>query len=180
MLMTTGKSSRLWAPSGGGGVRLCSRYSLWRALGLMPAISGGTLEVFTQGETITLEALLNVTAPKNLRVLLFTNNHAPAEGDTEASFTEMGAVQSYAYVDLTAGSWVGSGSAPRSYAYPQITWTFTAGGPTSVYGYVVVQRSAGGASELAVWAESFSGSGGPFVVQNAGDQIKVTLNITAD
>jgi hypothetical protein len=163
---------RIWTPKGAGVVRFVPRRELWRALGLAPAISGGTLQVFSQGEGITFEALLNITAPQDLRVRLYTNNYTPIDASTEANFTEMGAVQSYAYVDLTAGNWVISGSEPKLAAYPQITWSFTAGGPTSIYGYTVGQQTSG----KALWGELFTG--GPFVVQNLGDEVKVTPKIT--
>jgi hypothetical protein len=165
---------RIWTPEGAGAVRFVSRRELLRVFGFMPAISGGALVVFTQGEALNLKAWLNITAPQDIRVKLYTNNQSPVFGNTEANFTEMGAVQGYAYVDLTAGNWVISGSEPSLAAYPQITWSFTAGGPTSLYGYVVLQQTSG----KALWAELFTG--GPFVVQNLGDEVKVTPRITLD
>lgn len=173
-MRTKHEEPRIWSPQGAGVVQLVPRRELRRVFGFAPAISGGTLEVFTQAEILNLKAWLAITAGQDTRVKLYTNNHAPAEGDTEANFTEMGATQSYAYVDLVAGTWVVNGSAPALAAYPQITWTFTAGGPTSIYGYFVIQQTSG----KALWAELFAG--GPFVVQNAGDQVKVTLQITLD
>jgi hypothetical protein len=123
-------------------------------------------------ETIMLANFLNKTAPQDLTLKLYTNNVTPAEADTEASYTEA-AGNGYAAVDLVAANWVLTGGAPSSAAYPQVTYTFT-GALGNVYGYFVVQKVSG----KLMWAEKFTN--GPYNIQNNGDQIKVTPNITLE
>jgi len=159
---------------GGKGVRVVPLVELMRSFGYLPVIAGGALLVPNQAEVIMLKAFLNHTAPQDLDIKLYTNNKTPDEADTEADYTSMGAVQSYALVSLAASGWTVTPGAPTSAAYPQITWTFSSGGPTNVYGYFVVQRSSG----KLMWAERFTGA--PFVVQNSGDTIEVTPAITLE
>jgi hypothetical protein len=153
-------------------VRMASLQEIMVCIGLRP-ILGGALEVPTQAETIFLKNMLNITAPQTMVLKLYTNNKTPAEGDDESLYTEM-AGQGYASVTLTPGSWTVSGSSPVLAAYPQVTFSFTAGGPTNVYGYFVVQTTSG----KLMWAERFSSA--PFVIQNTGDQILITPQITLD
>jgi hypothetical protein len=152
--------------------RLVSLPEMLRTMGFLLPISGGALVVLSQGESLALQALVNKTAPQTLVLKLFTNNVTPASGDTEATYTEM-AGQGYASVSLTPASWSTSGAAPTVISFPQTTFTFTAGGPTNVYGYFVIQTTSG----KAIWSERFAGA--PFVIQNAGDQIVMTPQITA-
>jgi hypothetical protein len=165
---------RVWTPQSGRPVTHASRAEIRRVFGLIPTIRGGALLVPNQAEDLGLQFFLNKTASQDLRLKLFTNNQTPGEAHTEADYTEMGAVQSYAYINLVAATWTITPGAPSSGAYPQQTWTFTAGGPTNVYGYFVIQQTSG----KLMWAERFSGA--PFVVQNNGDQIQVTLQITLE
>jgi len=162
----------LRAPSGP--LRLATLGDFFRAFGFMPPLAGGALLAPQPAEDVMLQNILNKTAPQTLKMKLYTSNTTPGETDTEATYTEMGAVQGYVEVSLTPGSWTITPGNPTSAAYPQITWTFTAGGPTSVYGYYVVQTTSG----KIMWAERFSGA--PFVVQNNGDQIQITPQITLE
>ena len=130
------------------------------------------LVFLAQGEQIALEALVNKTAPQTLILWLYTNNYTPVEASTEANFTEASGF-GYASVSLTPASWTASGSAPTQLAYPQVTFTFT-GALGNVYGYYLTQTTSG----KAVWAERFSD--GPYNMNNNGDQIKVTVQITQD
>ena len=130
------------------------------------------LVFLAQGEQIALEALVNKTAPQTLILRLYTNNYTPVEASTEANFTEASGF-GYASVSLTPASWTASGSDPTQLAYPQVTFTFT-GALGNVYGYYLTQTTSG----KAVWAEIFSD--GPYNMNNNGDQIKVTVQITQD
>ena len=126
------------------------------------------------GEVIALEALVNKTAPQNLRIKLYSNNITPAEGDTAATYTEATATFGYTDFLLTGATWAGAvAGAPSSIAYAQQVWTFT-GALGNIYGYFYVQTT----STLLVAAERFSD--GPYNIVNNGDQIKVTPTFTQD
>jgi len=127
-----------------------------------------------QGEQIALEALLNKTAPQDLKLKLFQNNVTPSETDTEATYTEA-TFTGYSAVTLTAANWTVTQGAPTQATYPQVTFTSTAGGQNqSIYGYYLVQATSG----KLVWAERFSD--GPYTIVNNGDSIKVTPVIACD
>lgn len=130
-----------------------------------------SLLVPNQGEEIALAALLNKTAPQDLTLRLFTNDYTPVETTTEAAVTEASG-NGYSAIALTAASWVITPGAPTEAAYPQQTFTFT-GALGTVYGYYLTQNTSG----KLVYAERFAS---PPNIQNNGDQIKVTLKITAD
>lgn len=150
-----------------------TQLELLRAFGFVPEIAGGALVVPNQGEDIALKYLLKVDVPTDLTLRLYTDNTTPGETDTEAAgYTEFGATMSYVAVALTPSSWVFTPGAPSLAAYPMVTWTFSAGGPVSVYGYFVTRVDG-----KLVWAERFASP--PFIVSNTGDKIDITLNITA-
>jgi hypothetical protein len=65
----------------------------------------------------------------------------------------------------------GSAGQPATAAYAQQTWTFTAGSAVTVYGYFITDTTTG----LLLWAEAFTAAK---VVQNTGDQIIITPQIT--
>jgi len=127
-----------------------------------------------QAEKILLEALVNKTAPQDLKLKLFQNNVTPSETDTEATYTEA-TFTGYSAVTLTASSWTVTEGAPTQASYPQVTFTSTAGGQNqSIYGYYLVQVTSG----KLVWAERFTD--GPYTIVNNGDSIKVTPVIACD
>lgn len=132
------------------------------------------LLVPNQGEVIALEAFLNKTAPQDLTLKLYKSNTTPGETDTEATYTEAD-FTGYSAINLTASSWVLTPGAPSEAAYPQQTFTSSAGSQSqAVYGYFLVQQSSG----KLIYAERFSD--GPYTIVNNGDAIKVTPKITAD
>lgn len=129
------------------------------------------LLMVNQGEVILAEAMLNKTAPQDLVLRLFKNDKTPADSDTESGYTEAD-FTGYAHQDLTASSWVVTGGAPTTCAYPQVTFTSTAGSQNQpVYGYFLTQVTSG----KLMWAERFTD--GPYTIVNNGDAIKVTLNM---
>jgi len=123
-------------------------------------------------EEVMLQNILNNVAPQNGRLKLYTNNITPAETDTEATYTEAAGF-GYASILLAAGSWTITPGAPTQAAYPEQTFTFS-GALGNVYGYFVVQDTSG----KILFAERFST--GPFLIANAGDQIKVTMQFTGE
>ncbi len=130
-----------------------------------------TLKIPTAAQGSLLKDMLGVTVPANLTLKLFTNNITPSASDVVATYTEFTAIMGYVAKTLTKTSFTEadvSGTATAAYAAQ--TWTFTAGGPVTVYGYYVV-----GADALLRWAELFAT---PLTVTNAGDAITVTPQLT--
>lgn len=124
-----------------------------------------------QGENISLEAIVNKTAPQNLILRLFKSNTTPAESDTEATYTEAD-FTGYSAITLTGSSW-GTASG-GSISFAQQTFTSSANQTAqNVYGYYLTQTT----SAKLVYSERFSD--GPYSISNNGDQIKVTPTITA-
>jgi hypothetical protein len=131
-----------------------------------------TLVVPNSAEVIILENFLNITAPEDLVIKLYTSDTIPSEGDTVADYTEATGGD-YAELQLIADDWTVTSGAPTSASYPEVIFSFT-GGVGNIYGYYIVRAVSG---EL-LWAERFTN--GPFNVQNNGDEIKVTPNITLE
>ena len=96
----------------------------------------------------------------------------PSEGSTNASFTEA-TFTGYSAASLTAGSWTITAGDPSTAAYPQVTFTSSAGSQNqNIYGYYVTRATG----PEVVFAELFTD--GPYNIANNGDAIKVTLNFT--
>ena len=131
-----------------------------------------TLLVPNAAEAIIMENFLNKTAPQDLVLKLYSSDTTPAETDTVATYTE---TSGGGYTDeaLTAGSWVVTPGNPTTAAYPEITFAFT-GVAGNVYGYYLVQAISGD----LVWAERFTNA--PLNIQNNGDEIKITPQITLE
>lgn len=128
------------------------------------------LVVPNAGEDAMLKDALGKTTPANLTIKLYTNDYVPLDVTTAGAFTEMTG-QGYVAKTMTMASWTESNiSSIGTAAYPVQTWTFTAGGPTTIYGYYVV-----GADGIIRWAERF---GTAFVAQFAGDAVSITPQFT--
>lgn len=125
------------------------------------------------GEGDALSFFVNKAAPTNLILKLFKNDKTPAEGDVAADYTECD-FDGYAPVTLTGANWAVTEGAPSSASYAQQVFTNAGTVAQSVYGYYLVRASTG----RIAYAERFTGA--PFVVQNTGDEIKITPTITAD
>lgn len=132
-----------------------------------------TILVPTVGEVKLLEFALGFSAPGNQLLKLYTSNTTPADGDTAATYTEMGAVQAYAYKTLAKASWsIATSSSVGTATYAAQTWTFDGtGGSATVYGYFVTDATSG----VLLWAERFSASK---TAANNGDVIIITPVIT--
>ena len=130
-----------------------------------------SLTVPNQGEVLMLEAALGKANASVYTLRLFSNNHAPANTDTEANYTEC-AGGGYSAIALDASLWVTTPGAPTSSSYPEQTFTFTGAtnAPGNVYGYYITNESG-----QLVMAEQLAGV---FVPANNGDTVKVTPNIT--
>jgi hypothetical protein len=133
-----------------------------------------TLVVPNAAEDVMLQNILNKTAPQEQTLKLFKSNTVPAETDTEATYIEAD-FTGYAAIPLAHANWTITPGAPTSAAYPEQTFSSTAGAQSqNVYGYYVIQTVSG----KILWAERFTG--GPYLIQNLGDQIKVTLQFTGE
>jgi hypothetical protein len=131
-----------------------------------------TLLVPNASEVIIMENFLNKSAPQDLVLKLYSSNTTPVETDTVAAYTET-VGGGYADISLVAANWTVTPGNPTSAAYPEATFAFT-GAAGNVYGYYVVQAVSG---EL-MWAERFTNA--PLNIQNNGDEIRITLQITLE
>lgn len=130
------------------------------------------LVIVDNGESVALQLITNkATTTRDLVLRLFTSNTTPAETDTAGTYTEASG-NGYAAITLTGASWTVSGTAPTSIGYAQQTFTFT-GALGDVYGYYLTRAT----DDDLIAAERFTGA--PFNIANNGDQIKITLAITA-
>lgn len=133
-----------------------------------------TLLVPNNGEGDILAYTVNKSAPENLVLRVFTNNITPAETDTAATYTEA-AFTGYSAITLTGANWTITEGAPSNAAYPQQTFTSSAGSQSvSCYGYYLTRATSG----RIAWAERFSD--GPYTIVNNGDDFKVTPIFTGD
>lgn len=111
---------------------------------------------------------------KTAVVHVYQNNHTPAHGDVLGAYTEA-TWPGYASQALTPSTWPASSiSAHVASAQYAATITFersSTGTAQSAYGIYVTD--SGGTILLA--AASFDG--GPYTMQNAGDQINETLTL---
>lgn len=131
-----------------------------------------TLVLPNVGETFLLNLMTNNASTQNLTLRLYSNNYTPIEASTYASFTEA-TFTGYSAAALTAGSWTITAADPSTAAYPQVTFTSTAGSQNqNIYGYYVTRATG----PEVVFAELFTD--GPYNIANNGDAIKITLNFT--
>ncbi len=131
-----------------------------------------TLVLPNVGETFLLNLMTNNASTQNLTLRLYSNNYTPVEASTYASFTEA-TFTGYSAEALTAGSWTITAADPSTAAYPQVTFTSSAGSQNqNIYGYYVTRATG----PEVVFAELFTD--GPYNIANNGDAIKITLNFT--
>lgn len=130
------------------------------------------LVVPNNGEADGLAYFVNKQTPQDLVLKLFVNNVVPAETDVASTYTEASG-GGYASKTLTGANWTVTEGAPSEAVYAQQTFDFT-GAVGNVYGYYLTRVSSG----RIAYSERFSD--GPYNVQAAGDQIKVTPRITLD
>lgn len=132
-----------------------------------------TILVPSASEELLADFMIGAAVPGNQKLKLFVNNYTPVDASVLGDMTEMSTL-GYADKTLTKTSWVstiGASGNPATSAYAQQTFTFTAGTPVTVYGYMVTDVTTG----LLLWAEMFSTSK---VIQNTGDQILITPTFT--
>ena len=124
------------------------------------------------GENLSLEMIVNKTAPQNLVLKLFKNNITPSDTDTAATYTEA-TFTGYSAIPLTGASWNAASAGTITYSAQQ-TFTCTGASADSIYGYYVVQSSSG----ILLYSERDASA--PFAVSNSGDAVKLTPSISAN
>jgi len=123
-----------------------------------------------QGIQAFLEPYLlhNATPAGDLKLHLYTNNHAPTIGDTFANYTEC-TDPGYSVTALTGANWSFSNVGGVSTAsFPMITWTFV--GAVTIYGYYVTDA----ATSKLCWAEKFATQ----LSLGAGQSLNLTPQLT--
>jgi hypothetical protein len=127
------------------------------------------------GEVVALSNFLNISAPEELVVRLYSSNTTPIEAHTDSDYTEVTGGD-YTPIQLNPVNWVLTPDNPSEASYPQITFAFTGaiGGGGNVYGYFVTQEISG----TLLWAEKFVN--GPYPIANDGDEIRIAITITLD
>ena len=131
-----------------------------------------SLIVPNSAEADILGYILKKDAPEDLDIKLYSNNYTPLETSVVGDYTEV-LGGGYAEILLDSTTWTITPGDPAVGEHPQVTWSFT-GSAGLVYGYYVVRRTSG---DLA-WAERFTN--GPYDIQTASDQIRITPRFTAN
>ncbi len=129
------------------------------------------------GEVEGLKRLVNKSVPDDLKLHLYTNEKAPAEDDTVASYTECTA-EGYSAKTLTGASWtVATTEGVSEASYAEQTFSLTAA--ATIKGYYITNAD----SSILIVAERFTDVGGDnidFVIPSGGGDVKVTPKITLD
>lgn len=103
----------------------------------------------------------------NLSLRLFVNNVTQAKDDILSDYTEM-TTNGYAAIPIPLADWTISLSGTQAESLAETyTFTFTAGSPVSVYGYMIVDASDG----TLIESDKFDT---PKTVRNTGDSILIT------
>jgi hypothetical protein len=124
------------------------------------------------GENLSLEMIVNKTAPQNLVLKLYKNDITPSDTDTASTYTEA-TFSGYSAITLTGASWGTASSGTITYGSQQ-TFTCDDTATDDIYGYYVVQATSG----TLLYSER-DGSA-PLAIRSSGDAIKITPTISAN
>lgn len=124
------------------------------------------------GENLSLEMIVNKTAPQNLLLKLYKNNITPSDTDTAGTYTEA-TFPGYSAITLTGASWNAAASGTIAYSAQQ-TFTCSGAATDDIYGYYVVQAVSG----TLLYSERDGAA--PFAIRNSGDAVKITPTISAN
>lgn len=134
--------------------------------------------IVNQGEIIALEYLVNKDSPENLVLRLFKNDvesglsAAQKEALDETDFTQAD-FTGYGALTLTGASWVSTPGDPGNVSYAEQVFASTANQTAqTIYGWYLTRLTGG---ELVM----YDYLNNPQVIQNDGDQIRVTPTLTA-
>ena len=129
-----------------------------------------TLSAPTVGEVVLLQYLVNLAAPTNLVLHLYTNDPSITSSITMASLSEATAT-GYNPITLVGASWTTTTPAGLGTAvYSEVTFTYTTA--VSVYGYYVTSTN----SATLLWLERFSGA--PFTLPTGGGTIGISPKVS--
>jgi hypothetical protein len=133
-----------------------------------------TIKVPAVGEVLVLQNFLNIVAPQNQKLHLYSNNITPSNTDTLVTYTEC-VFGNYAEKGLTGGGWDAPVSGnPSTIAYTSAqTFTFNGTGAETIYGYYVNQTT----STVLMWAER---DPSPLLLAQANDAYIVTPALACD
>jgi hypothetical protein len=129
------------------------------------------LVVTTAGQLDLAKYYVNLSAPQDLVLHLYTNNYMPGQSSALGSFVEASG-GGYDSIILSGSDWtISSGEQVEAVCKQQV---FTCDGSAqgqSCYGYFVTRSASG----TIAHAERFPN--GPYSFANDGDQIKITPKI---
>lgn len=133
-----------------------------------------TIVIQDGAESNALQLFTNkIATGQDLILKLFKSNTTPAEADTAATYT-VATFTGYANKGLTGASWTISGTAPTQIAFAQQVFASSADQTLeNVYGYYYIRTTA----VDIMGAERFTSA--PFPIENDGDEIRITPQITA-
>ena len=130
-----------------------------------------TLRAPDEGEVLLLQYIVNMVAPDDPLLHLYTNDPTIDDDVGIANITEA-TEAGYAEITLLAAGWTTTQAGGVTTAeYSEQTFTFTTG--AVVYGYYVTDDS-----DNLLWLERFSGA--PFTLPDGGGTIAITTKITLD
>lgn len=124
-----------------------------------------------QGKEVMLEAIVNKTAPTDVKLKLFKNDYTPVDGSVVGDFTEAD-IAGYSAKTLTGASWTVGTNGDTEASFAEQEWTFTGAG--SIYGYYITNN----AGTKVIWAERFTDA--PHTFPSGGGTEKVTVKIQID
>lgn len=121
-------------------------------------------------EVKLLNNLLNISAPTNTILHLYSNNLTPSSTTVIGDVTEV-ASGGYAAITLTSTSWTvaTSGGGVSTASYPEQTFNITTS--ATIYGYYITNL----AGDL-LWLERFTAA--PFQLPGSGGQILITSQLS--
>lgn len=121
-------------------------------------------------EVKLLNNLLNISAPTNTILHLYSNNLTPSSTTVIGDVTEV-ASGGYAAITLTSTSWTvaTSGGGVSTASYPEQTFNITTS--ATVYGYYITNL----AGDL-LWLERFTAA--PFQLPGSGGQVLITSQLS--
>lgn len=121
-------------------------------------------------EVKLLNNLLNISAPTNTILHLYSNNLTPSSTTVIGDVTEV-ASGGYAAITLTSSSWsvATSGGGVTTASYAEQTFNITTS--ATIYGYYVTNL----AGDL-LWLERFTAA--PFQLPGSGGQVLITTQLS--
>jgi hypothetical protein len=121
-------------------------------------------------EVKLLNNLLNISAPTNTILHLYSNNLTPSSTTVIGDVTET-ASGGYAAITLTSSSWTvaTSGGGITTASYPERTFNITTS--ATIYGYYITNL----AGDL-LWLERFTAA--PFQLPGSGGQVLITSQLS--